>query len=154
MENNIYPVITLYQPWATWIMREWKLIETRTHNKFACLNAKRILIHAGLTTDQMAINNSYLTKDQILQDPDEMVNGFILGSVWVDAVGRLNDSHSKAALIDCGSVERYGLLLGSVNKFKDPIAEKGEMGIWYYDLENKCKVKKIQSEDHNLKLDL
>lgn len=71
-----------------------------------------------------------------------MINGFILGSAWVDGAGKLNAGHSKAALIDCESVERHGLLLASINKFKDPIPEKGDIGIWYYDLENKCKVKK------------
>lgn len=123
----IYPVITLYQPWATWIMREWKTIETRTHNKFACLNAKRILIHAGLTTDgsNFTVCNPYLTKEQILYEPDEIINGVILGSVFVYGVGNLNGSHSKAALIDCGETERFGLLLSSVNKFKEPIPEKG-----------------------------
>lgn len=50
----IYPVITLYQPWATWIMRGWKTIETRTHNRFACLDHKTILIHAGKITDLFA----------------------------------------------------------------------------------------------------
>lgn len=126
-------------------MRGWKTIETRTHNKFSSLNAKRILIHAGLTTDESAKNNIYLTKEQILYAPDEMVNGFILGSAWVDDFGKLDASHSKASLIDCKNVERYGLLLASINKFINPIPCKGEMGIWYYDLENKCKVKKLKN---------
>lgn len=140
--SNIFPVITLYQPWATWIMREWKLIETRTHNRFNSLVGKRILIHAGMTTDANAINNPYLTKEQLLLNPDEMVNGFILGSAFVDSSGELNSGHSKASLIDCGNTKRFGLLLSSINKFQVPIAEKGEMGIWYYDMENMKKVKK------------
>src|SRR5689334_13020773 len=86
----IYPVITLYQPWATWIMRGWKTIETRTHNKFSRLEGKRILIHAGLTTDADAINNPYLTKQQLSFNPDEMINGVILGSVFVNDFRRLN----------------------------------------------------------------
>lgn len=76
----IYPSITLTQPWATWIIRGWKTIETRTHNRFACLDKKTILIHAGMTTDKSAANNPYLTKDQLMYNPDEMVNGFILGN--------------------------------------------------------------------------
>lgn len=140
--NNIYPVITLYQPWATWIMREWKTIETRTHNRFTSLFNKRILIHAGQTTDASAINNPYLTKEQILFNPDEMINGFILGSVFVDSVGKLDKSHSQFSLIDCENTERWGLLLGDVIKFDDPIECKGEMGIWYFDMNIKQKVKK------------
>ena len=140
--NNIYPVITLYQPWATWIMREWKTIETRTHNKFSSLINKRILIHAGQTTDSRAVNNPYLTKDQILFNPDEMINGFILGSVFVDGFGKLDKSHSKKSLIDCEHTERWGLLLASVTKFDEPIKCKGEMGIWYFDMAKMEKVKK------------
>jgi ASCH domain len=136
------PVITLYQPWATWIMRGWKTIETRTHKRFYKLTGQRILIHAGKKTDSEAILNTYLTREQILEKPSEMINGFILGSAFVDCVGELSAEHSKEALIDCGSIERFGLLLNSVNKFEKPIPCKGEIGIWYYDLENKCKVKK------------
>lgn len=138
----IYPVITLYQPWATWIVRGWKTIETRTHNRFACLSHKTILIHAGQVTDAEAVNNPFLTKEQILQDPDEVINGFILGSAYVDATGLLcgDDYENKAALIN--TVDRYGLFLEKIEKFKEPIPVKGEMGIWYFDMDTKQKVKK------------
>ena len=141
MENYIYPVITLYQPWATWIMRGWKTIETRTHNRFKSLDGKTILIHAGLTTDATAINNHYLTKEQILYKPDEIINGFILGSAYSLYLGCLDPDDSINALIECETL-RYGLLLENVNVFAHSIPEKGEVGIWYYDLKNKCKVKK------------
>lgn len=144
MKDRILPVITLYQPWATWIMREWKTIETRTHNRFSSLKGKTILIHAGQRTDDSnaAIRNPYLTQEQILFNPDEVVNGCILGSAFVYDFMALTDHDSKGALIDCGTVERYGLFLESVNKFEKPIPAKGEMGIWYYDILNNEKVKK------------
>ena len=137
----IYPVITLYQPWATWIMRGWKTIETRTHPRFACLEGREILIHAGQKTDESAANNIYLTKKQILHNPDEVVNGYILGSVYVKDFRLLHPSDANDSLIECFTI-RYGLFLTDVQKFKEPIPCKGEMGIWYYDLDNKCKVKK------------
>lgn len=139
-----YPVITLYQPWATWIMRGWKTIETRTHNHFACLIGKTILIHAGMKTDdsEAAVNNPYLTHKQIMQDPDEMVNGFILGSAFVKSFGKLSKLHSERALIDCENVERFGLYLSDIKKFNVPILCKGELGIWYFDLHEMKKVKK------------
>ena len=148
--SNILPVITLYQPWATWIIRGWKTIETRTHNRFACLNHKTILIHAGLTTDAAAINNPYLTKEQLLQEPDEVVNGFILGSAYVDATGLLcgDDYENKAALIY--TKDKYGLFLEKIVKFKEPIPVKGEVGIWYFDLDKMQKVKKHSSATLNL----
>lgn len=144
--NTILPALTLYQPWATWIMRNWKLIETRTHAKFASLKGKTILIHAGMTTDPLAAKNPYLTLEQILEDPDEMINGYILGSAFVYDFKKLDDSHSKAALIDCGSVERYGLFLRDIKKLPEPIRVKGEMGIWYFDMDKNEKVKKENKE--------
>jgi len=140
--SYILPAITLYQPWATWIIRGWKTIETRTHNRFACLTHKTILIHAGLTTDASAANNPYLSKGQLIYQPEEMVNGFILGSAYVDATGLLcgDQYENKAALIN--TADRYGLFLQKIEKFDQPIPAKGEMGIWYYDLENKQKVSK------------
>ena len=138
----VLPAITLYQPWATWIMRGWKTIETRTHNRFGCLIGKRILIHAGMNTDAAAINNPYLTKDQLMYKPEEVVNGFILGSVFVKSFGKLSLIHSEKALIDCVNTERFGLYLSQIEKFTEPIACKGEMGIWYFDMERKEKVKK------------
>lgn len=142
---QILPVITLYQPWATWIMRGWKTIETRTHSRFACLKGKRILIHSGMKTDVSAINNPYLTEAQIKQDPDAVVNGYILGEAVVSDFKMLDGSHSRDSLINCDIVERYGLFLTGVQPYQNPIEVKGEMGIWYYDLTNRQKVKKSQA---------
>lgn len=138
----IYPAITLYQPWATWIVRGWKTIETRTHARFSSLKGKTILIHSGQKTDEWGIHNRYLTQEQILAKPEEMINGYILGAAYVYDFKLLDHSHSKDALIDCGNFTRYGLFLKDIEKFDSPIECKGEMGIWYYDMENKCKVKK------------
>jgi hypothetical protein len=138
----IYPVITLYQPWATWIMRGWKTIETRTHNKFACLEGQTILIHAGKTTDANAINNPYLTKEQILYEPDEMINGFILGYAFVSACLPCREHDAERALIEC-KTERYGMYLRDVKRLSYPIPEIGSMGIWYYDMENLYKCDKL-----------
>jgi hypothetical protein len=140
-DKNIYPVITLYQPWATWIMRGWKTIETRTHNKFACLKGRRILIHASQKTDSNAVNNPYLTREQILFNPDEMINGFILGSAFVNDFRELTPNASQRALIECNT-KRYGLFLDKIDRWKIPIPEKGEMGIWYYDIDATMKIKK------------
>ena len=145
----ILPVITLYQPWATWIMREWKTIETRTHNRFACLIGKDILIHAGQRTDAAAIINPYLTKEQLLYNPGEVVNGFILGKVHVKSFGLLSPIHSSLALIECDT-PRFGLYLNDIKKFEKPIPVKGEMGIWYFDLEKNEKVKKPKIETASL----
>ena len=144
MNNNIFPVITLYQPWATWIMRRWKKIETRTHARFACLKGKRILIHAGQKTDgsELTVKNPYLRLNQIIHNPDEVINGYLLGTALVYDFGKLNGRHSNDALIDCQNTDRWGLYLSDVLKFKHPILAKGEMGIWYFDLKGGQKSKK------------
>ena len=127
-------------------MREWKTIETRTHNRFGCLLGKTILIHSGMNTDAEAINCPYLTKEQLMYEPDEVINGYILGSVFVKSFGKLSSIHSEKALIDCGNTERFGLYLSEIKKFKEPIPVKGEMGIWYFDTDKKEKVKKPKTE--------
>ncbi len=140
---GVLPCITLYQPWATWIIRGWKTIETRTHHRFSSLNNRRILIHAGQKTDDspLTTQNPYLTKEQILYNPDEVINGYILGSAFVRDFKPLYESHSKDALIDCRYTQRYGLFLTNIEKFDTPILCKGEMGIWYFDLELNQKIK-------------
>ena len=142
--NQVLPCITLHQPWAIWIMRGWKTIETRTHTRFKSLSGKYILIHAGQSTDSsnLTMCNPYLTKEQILYNPDEVVNGFILGCVHVYGFGALDDRYSKRALIDCKTTLRYGLFLQDINLFAEPIPVKGELGIWYFDTENNVKVTK------------
>lgn len=139
--NSIYPVITLYQPWATWIIRGWKKIETRTHSRFSSLKGKTILIHAGQKTDEAAIINPYLTREQIMLNPDEVVNGYLLGFAFVHDFKKLNDSHSKDSLIECRT-DRYGLFLREIKPISPIIPAKGEMGIWYYDIERKQKANK------------
>lgn len=148
----IYPVITLYQPWATWIMRGWKTIETRTHHRFASLLHRTVLIHAGQITDAAALQNPYLTKEQIIFNPDEVINGAILGSVYVDACGWLcGDAYeSKSALIE--TTNRYGLFLKDEKRFDTPFYVKGEMGIWYFDVDKGEKVRKPKETKLQLSL--
>jgi hypothetical protein len=141
-EQTIFPVITLYQPWATWIIRGWKEIETRLHARFKSLNGKTILIHAGQKTDVQAAKTPYLTKEQILFQPDEVINGYILGSAFVHATRPLTVADGPRALIECESMQRYGLELSKVKKFDNPIAVNGDMGIWYFDLKTMQKVRK------------
>lgn len=145
-EPRILPVITMYQPWATWVADELKLIETRTHNRFSGLLKKNVLIHAGQVTDKKALPNPYL-KGRIYSEP---INGFILCEAFVNRFGKLSGIHSEMAMIDCETVERFGLYLTDVKKLDTPIPEKGEMGIWYYDIANKVKITKSKIQQPNL----
>ncbi len=152
--NNILPVITLYQPWATWIMRGWKTIETRTHSRFSCLKGQRILIHAGLKTDPNAIHVPYLTLEQLASKPEMgLVTGCILGSAFVKDFRLLNGSDSEAALCDCTG-RLWGLFLEDIERWKYPIPEKGSQGIWHYDTDNLIKVKKPDFMSKQVKYEL
>lgn len=138
--SKILPVITLYQPWASWIIQGWKTIETREHDKFKGLKGKRILIHAGIHTDTSlaAKENPYLLKNPWSWSI-EMPNGFILGSAFVRDFRLLTPKDAECALIECETT-RYGLFLEDVEVWT-PVPEKGSMGIWYYDVTQMRKVK-------------
>lgn len=145
IDQGVMPVITLYQPWASWIMTGWKGIETRTHKGFRSLVGKRILIHAGKHVDlsNAAVHNPFLSKEELdYRPPHYHLTGQILGSAWAYEFRVLDENDSRDALIDCCSVIRYGLFLNEVLQLADPIPVRGGMGIWYYDLDNKKKVLK------------
>ena len=144
IDFGVMPVITLYQPWASWIIRGWKTIETRTHARFKSLKGRRILIHAGKTTDKsdIALHNPYLSASQIAHRPSHYVNGCIIGSALVYDCRWLDERDSKHALIECFFENRYGLFLTEVLVFSEPIKESGERGIWYYDISKKKRALK------------
>lgn len=139
---NIIPVITLYQPWASFVMLGWKEIETRIHNRFKSLNGKVIGIHAGKNYDKSDQCLQYLTKEQRqIVSNEKFATGVLLGTARVVEFDKLNRSHSGRALIDCATTDRWGLFLTDI-KIIEPIPVQGDMGIWYFDLEAKSKVRK------------
>lgn len=142
--SGIIPCISLYQPWATWVIDEDKGTETRTHAKFRCLQGKVIGIHASKKIDRstLVLRNPYADRHWSVAEIKALPSGMLLGTARVSSFRMLNANDSKSAMIDCKSVIRYGLILEDVNKFDTPIPVIGEMGIWYFDLVMKQKVKK------------
>lgn len=125
--------ITLWQPWASWIMWGWKTIETRTHNRFHCLAGQTIAIHAAKRFDRNAIElaRNYLRDEQIARcvDAENFPLGAILGTAHVRLTTYCLPEDSAHALIECDS-ERLGLFLGIVTPFDKPIPYKGRQGIF------------------------
>lgn len=131
--------ISLYEPWATFIMLGWKTIETRTHVRFRSLEKETILIHAARKVDGSLETLKYLNKDQ-LSKFREWVNshyfrktlGKLLGSVYVSEFKLLFPSHSQQALIDCDPDDeiRYGIILERPCPLVKPIPYKGHQGIF------------------------
>jgi hypothetical protein len=131
------PVISLWAPWVYWIMFRWKLVETRLHAKFKSLEGQRIGIHVTNKYDKTAFEQAkqYLTEEQF--DITRRINhkeysGFIIGTAIVERHYKAQACDSRIALIDCESVDRYGLLLADVKQCMiGPL--KGKQGIWYHD---------------------
>jgi len=133
-------VITLWQPWAQWVALGWKTIETRTHDRFACLKGQIICIHAGLKWDPMAqeLAYRYMTVQQEIVTDNRFgmtlgdVSGKIIATVFVRAFRKLEPCDSQAALIEC-KTPRWGLILESPILLPQPIAVRGKQGIWHYE---------------------
>ncbi len=133
--------ITLWQPWATWVVLGMKTIETRPHPKLSSLAGKRIAIHAGLKWDDDAFDlarpflsaeNEYYTASMVHS------RGKIIGAV--DVVGfrkMLVPEDSQRALIECVNIpfSRYGLILENPTVFDEPVPMKGSQGIWNWPTE-------------------
>lgn len=126
--------ITLWQPWASLI--GFKTIETRLHDRFRCLEGKRIAIHAGATYDLHAYaevkcwtDNPDAIKLAMPENARHLPHKAIVCIAKVDKFGWLTGEDSKAALIDCANVRRYGLWLDDLELgYSMPIP--GSQGIW------------------------
>jgi hypothetical protein len=132
VSDDLLLCITLKQPWATWILWGWKLIETRTHNHFRSLVGKRIGIHAGLSMDRRAITLAapYMTATQIrVSAGHQHVRGALLCTAFVSKFGIVPAVESERAMINC-HVFRAGLWLRDVQPFTPPIPMRGHQGIW------------------------
>ena len=118
--------ISLWQPWAQWIILGWKTIETRLHPRFEKLAGKRIGIHAAHCWDRQGITaaREYLTPEQISQTYE------MLAARKRDGGHRLTEPEdAPRALIEC-ETHRYGLFLRDHLKFSTPIPAIGRQGIF------------------------
>lgn len=130
------PVISLWRPWADWVVLGWKKIETRRHSKFRGLAGSLIAIHAAQKWDKsaLALARDYLTTDQLVEtarlfDRRER-NGAIIGCAVVTEHRELSPDDAFDALIECETI-RCGLILTSPKIFARPISTPGRQGIWH-----------------------
>jgi hypothetical protein len=124
--------ITLWQPWASWVDKNWKLIETRTHSRFASLVGQRIAIHAAMVWDKNAVREVSPFSSVKLEEAVFSAGpyGAVLCTAYVWKHDLLKESDSKDAMIDCGKVKRYGLFLNEVKSLKRLFPVRGKQGIW------------------------
>lgn len=117
------PAITLYRPWAQWILWGHKTIETRRHKRFASLCGQTIGIIAGQKWD----DNGYIScpAGHDYTDPVYLETG-LLCIVDVIEARRCTPADSAAANIECDT-ERWGLVLANVRerKRRDVLGSQG-----------------------------
>lgn len=144
------PVITLIQPWASWVAMGWKTGETRT--SFRLLNSlqgKYFLVHAGKAWDPHAIDaaSPWMTKLQASRTSAFYGTTGILALVLAGKATCMTPEHEARALIKYtyevpGGVrdgyyeaahyrQRWFLPLERVEPLDKPIPARGQQGIWY-----------------------
>lgn len=140
-------IISMHEPWASWVAKGWKTIETRTHDKFRSLEGKVIGIHATMKWDdnwdrwgQMYLTNLQRARTELgiekrfLERKYKKMKGIIICTVKVLKFKECGYDDERKALIECIDVKRYGLVLENVRVLKTPIEVRGSQGIWYYKL--------------------
>ena len=130
------PIISLWRPWANFVALEWKLIETRTHQRFRSLVGKRIGIHASLKWDNnwRELAGPFLSEKRMAQvDGWLKLGGAIICTAYVVNHRELDPLDNHQALIDCTHITRYGLILRDI-KGIESIPCRGKQGIWYHEV--------------------
>lgn len=144
MDSEYIRVLTLYQPWASFIADGLKTIETRLHNKFACLKGQRIAIHAGKKWDPDAFEiferpefgkrGLYKDAARRLYWKNNIPLGAVLCTVMVQDSRICTPADSVAACIEIEPGDRrYGLVLRDLEVLDPAISLPGSQGIWKLD---------------------
>lgn len=131
-------VISLHQPWASWVALGWKTIETRTHDRFKNLIGQIIGIHAAKHWDKEwreKVGNTLSVFGRYKTDNDLLINaprGWLIATAYVEEFRLLNKKDSGKALCCCDDNDLFGLVLSNIVRI-EPIPMKGMQGIWNYD---------------------
>lgn len=118
--------ITIWRPWALWIVSGIKTIETRRHGLFRFTVGQRLAIHAGQAVDEQAWDMAEkATGERPGPDVGEMG---VVGVARVVEARRLTDADNKAAM--CMAKGLFGLFLAERKRITPAIPCKGQQGIW------------------------
>ena len=123
------PAITLYQPWASFVVHLLKPLETRGHSRFACLQGQHVAIHAAAKfdadwMDAIAVVFGYDDADKaqrVLNFCREMEDngGFprqaVLGIAYVDDARWMQDDRLAHSALCC-TAGRFGLFLKDIER--------------------------------------
>lgn len=121
--------LSLWQPWASLIIDGRKNVETRS---WSTSYRGVIAIHASMKVDKKAcIDFGY--------EPRTIATGCVIGTArLVDCVQFPNPSIVPDAYGDFTD-GRYGWVLGSIVRFKEPVPAKGSLGLWDWEVDSKKK---------------
>lgn len=148
------PTLTLWQPWASLIVRGLKTIETRRHNYFrAKLKGRRFYIHAGKKYArgcEIEISEYLMDSEQGFGMNEAEVEavfeaargecGHVLGSArCVDVHGMGPDDEWKALVFWDHKLWSY--VLDDIIRIDKPIPAKGQQGVWRWDLRARSTVR-------------
>lgn len=126
--------ISIHQPWATMIIRGYKTIETRKHDRFKSLVGQTIAIHAAKRYDIDALKIVWWETLGLRGDLTycaqiaAKVGGAIIGTAKVIDARWLTVNDFESALCSCSGL--YGLMLSDLVEFQTPIPYKGQQGIF------------------------
>ena len=125
MSELIYPVLSLWQPWASLMADNRKPIETRHWPAPAWLIGQEFAIHAAMRIDANAcIYFGY--------DPLTIPRGCILSIHKLTKCEKFTERSRDEIGDEYGDFEmgRYGWFAPLLRKLNPPIAAKGHQGIW------------------------
>lgn len=125
--------ISLWEPWATWVAKGWKTVETRTHSRFRGLQGQRIAIHAANKWDSnaLAIAARFLTDHQIKYTIalKRSRRYGVICTAFVKVHTFCSPNDAPHALIECDT-QRFGLFLQDIHPIDPPISIRGWQGIF------------------------
>lgn len=130
-------VISLHQPWASWVALGWKTIETRTHTRFKNLVGETIGIHAAKHWDNKwyVKSKNSTTDNQIINTQSFIIHncplGQLIATAYVEDFRKLQLADSIRAMCYCGNDDLFGLILSDIAPIK-PVSLKGMQGIFNY----------------------
>ena len=134
-------VITLWEPWATFVAMKWKTIETRTHQRFKGLTGQRIAIHAAMKFDKTIPWGKYFRPNISMSQVDNIIKSACLnkGAIvctamvtdvrWAPNVNFVEREEWNLKAM-CEVAGKFCLFLDDIELFKPTIPFRGRQGIF------------------------
>jgi hypothetical protein len=120
--------LTLWQPWASCIVRGPKRIENRPWKPFACVTGKRIAIHAGKTWDP--VGAEFCAERGFYLRRDEAPLLAIVGTAFVERWVAPRDADTLPEDQLQWFFGPFGWVLRDVRPLTKPIFCRGARGLW------------------------